>query len=234
MKASNAVVVRGIAKEFGTGGSAARALRGSDLDVPFGQITMLVGPSGCGKTTLLSIIAGLLHPTSGSISVLDTDPFALRPGRRVAFRRANMGFVFQQYNLLPSLSASENAAVGLIAGGMRRAEGVRRAAAALERLGMSHRLDALPRQLSGGEQQRVAVARALVHEPRVLLCDEPTAALDAGNGRAVMAMLSAIAVHPDRAVLIVTHDSRIFDFAHRIAHMEDGRITAIEDRAQAA
>jgi putative ABC transport system ATP-binding protein len=231
MSLTPAITVSGIEKEFGSGASAARALRGATLTVPFGSITMLVGPSGCGKTTLLSIIAGLLRPTSGSVAVLDQDMFAMTDSAQVAFRRKNIGFIFQQYNLLPSLSATENAAVGLLAAGINRKVAFGRASGVLSTLGLEKKLDSLPRTLSGGQQQRVAVARALVHEPRIVLCDEPTAALDGKSGRAVMEMMAAVAVRDDRAVLIVTHDSRIFDFAHQIVHMEDGQITEIEDRS---
>lgn len=233
MQTMNAIEVRNVEKEFGSGGSAAKALRGASIAVPLGQITMLVGPSGCGKTTLLSIIAGLLKPTSGAVSVLGADMFAMQDDVQVAFRRRHMGFIFQQYNLLPSLSAAENAAVPLLAAGAARGQAVRRAADALRSLGLEQKIDSLPRTLSGGQQQRVAVARAIVHEPRVILCDEPTAALDGVSGRAVMDMMAAAAVRPDRAVLVVTHDSRIFDFAHQIVHMEDGRITHVEARSPA-
>jgi putative ABC transport system ATP-binding protein len=229
-----AITVSGIEKVFGSGASAARALRGASLTVSFGSITMLVGPSGCGKTTLLSIIAGLLRPTSGSVTVLDKDMFAMSDSTQVDFRRKNMGFIFQQYNLLPSLSAAENAAVGLLAAGIPRKVAFERASQALSTLGLEQKLDNLPRTLSGGQQQRIAVARALVHEPRIVLCDEPTAALDGKSGRAVMEMMAAVAVRDDRAVLIVTHDSRIFDFAHQIVHMEDGQITEIEERRAAS
>ncbi|HZW06640.1 MAG TPA: ABC transporter ATP-binding protein [Phycisphaerales bacterium] len=234
MLTTPAITVSGVEKEYGSGASAARALRGADLSVPFGSITMLVGPSGCGKTTLLSIIAGLLRPTRGSVTVLEQDLFAMSDSVQVDFRRRNMGFIFQQYNLLPSLSAAENAAVGLLAAGVNRRAAVKRASESLSVLGLEKKLDNLPRTLSGGQQQRVAVARALVHEPRIVLCDEPTAALDGKSGRAVMEMMAAVAVRDDRAVLIVTHDSRIFDFAHQIVHMEDGQITGIEDRRTAA
>jgi putative ABC transport system ATP-binding protein len=234
MPTAAAIEATGIEKEFGSGTNAARALRGTDLAVPFGSITMLVGPSGCGKTTLLSIIAGLLSPTAGNVSVLGEDLSSMSDSSQVSFRRRTMGFIFQQYNLLPSLSAAENAAVGLLAAGVSRREAVRRASATLSDLGLESKLNSLPRTLSGGQQQRVAVARALVHEPRIVLCDEPTAALDGKSGRAVMEMMAAVAVRDDRAVLIVTHDSRIFDFAHRIVHMEDGRITHAEERRPAA
>lgn len=223
-----ALVTSSVEKSFGTGGSTTLVLRGASIVVPFGGITMLVGPSGCGKTTLLSIVAGLLKPTAGDVSLLGEDILAMTDSQQVAFRRRNMGFIFQQYNLLPSLSAAENAAVGLLAAGVPRRVAVARASEMLEKLDMGQKLDSLPRTLSGGQQQRVAVARALVHEPRVVLCDEPTAALDGKSGRSVMEMMATIATRPDRAVLIVTHDSRIFEFAHQIVHMEDGAITRIE------
>ena len=234
MNTTHAIEVNGAEKQFGVGASAAWALRGANIRVPFGSITMLVGPSGCGKTTLLSIIAGLLKPTSGTVSVLDRDIFSMSNAQQVEFRRCNMGFIFQQYNLLPSLSAAENAAVGLLAAGVERRRAVKRAAESLKALGLEEKIDSLPRTLSGGQQQRVAVARALVHEPRIVLCDEPTAALDGKSGRAVMEMMAQVAVRADRAVLIVTHDSRIFDFAHQIIHMEDGRIINVEQRRNTA
>ena len=144
------------------------------------------------------------------------------------FRRKNLGFVFQQYNLLPALSAAENAAVPLLAGGASRGRAVQEAKDLLTTLGMGERINALPKQLSGGEQQRVALARALIHKPRLLVCDEPTAALDAETGHAVMELLAAEAVRPDRAALVVTHDNRIFGFADTIARMDDGRIVRVE------
>ena len=147
---------------------------------------------------------------------------------RIVFRRRHLGFVFQQYNLLPSLTAVENAAVPLLAAGMRRREAVDRARALLVRLGMEPRADALPSKLSGGQQQRVALARALVHEPRLIVCDEPTAALDHATGEAVMELLAGSAVNPGRAVIVVPHDSRVYRFADAIAHMDDGRITSTE------
>ena len=191
---------------------------------------MLVGPSGCGKTTLLSIIAGLLDKTDGRMEVLGEDPSGLSPDAQAAFRRRNLGFVFQQYNLLPSLTAAENAALPLLADGTPYQRAVARASDMLARLDMGHRLDSRPAHLSGGQQQRVAIARALVHEPALLLCDEPTAALDARSGHSVMEMLAAAALSPDRAVVIGTHDNRIFPFADVITHMEDGRITHTESK----
>ena len=230
---NRAVSCRHVTKEFGTGDNRALVLRGVDFDVRFGEMTLLVGPSGCGKTTLLSVIAGLLDATGGEISVLGHNMAALSGTDSVTFRRKNLGFVFQQYNLLPALTASENAAVPLLAAGVPRKRAVERASALLADLGLERRLHALPSQLSGGQQQRVALARALVHEPRLIVCDEPTSALDHETGHAVMDLLTKVAVRDDRAVVVVTHDSRVFNFADRIAHMDDGRITKTEAAEEA-
>ncbi len=229
-----AVVCRGLTKEFGDGDSKVRALRGVDMDVSAGQMTLLVGQSGCGKTTLISIIAGLLDPTDGQLTVLGQDLRKLKGTPLVRFRGRNIGFVFQQYNLLPALTAAENAAVPLLIAGVRRSEAVGRAKAVLESVGLADKVNSLPSQLSGGQQQRVAIARALVHEPKLLVCDEPTAALDAHSGRTVMELLKKVAVQPGRAVIVVTHDNRVFEFGDRIIHMSDGRIERVETTAAAA
>jgi putative ABC transport system ATP-binding protein len=222
-----AVRVRGVTKEFGSGGAVTRALRGVDLDIPYGELLMLVGPSGCGKTTLVSIVAGTLEPTAGEVVVLGQDLVRMTNGRKVKFRRDHVGFVFQAFNLLPALTAAENAAVPLLIAGWNRRAAVEAAADILDQLGMGDRLANLPSELSGGQQQRVAIARALVHEPRLLVCDEPTSALDAQNGRITMELIQQIAVQPGRAVIVVTHDSRVYSFADRIASMEDGRIDSV-------
>src|SRR5713101_4860372 len=225
---SDAVSCRRVKKEFGQGENRSLVLRGVDFDVRFGEMTLLVGPSGCGKTTLLSVIAVLLDATQGEISVLGQNMDNLSGTDSVLFRRKNLGFVFQQYNLLPALTAAENAAVPLLAAGVPRKRAVEQASALLAELGIAQRLHALPAQLSGGQQQRVALARALVHKPRLIVCDEPTSALDHETGHAVMELLTKTAVRDDRAVIVVTHDSRVFDFADRIAHMDDGRIVKTE------
>jgi len=227
MAHSYAVLCRNIKKEFEAGDSKNLVLRGINLEVPFGELTMLVGPSGCGKTTLLSVIAGLLDATSGDLDVLGQNMHELKGRAAVLFRRNNLGFVFQQYNLLPALTAAENAAVPLLAAGVRRKEAVHKASRLLADLGLGRRLDARPATLSGGEQQRVAFARALLHEPRLVVCDEPTSALDHETGHAVMELLKRVAVRRDRAVIVVTHDSRVFEFADRIAYMDDGYIERV-------
>lgn len=228
MSSEIAVRCQGVRKEFGNGGGKVLALRGVNLEVGYGAMTLLVGPSGCGKTTLLSVIAGLLNSNGGEVIVLGERVERLRGGQQIVFRRRNLGFLFQQYNLLPALTAAENAAVPLLAAGAPRRKAVEKARHLLVTLGMGERASALPKELSGGEQQRVALARALIHEPRLLVCDEPTAALDAETGHAVMELLAAEAVRPDRAVLVVTHDNRIFGFADTIARMDDGHIVKVE------
>jgi putative ABC transport system ATP-binding protein len=224
----HAVVCRAVTKEYGEGETRVQALRGADLDVGFGEMTMISGPSGCGKTTLLSVISGLLDHDAGDVRVLGTDFDGLSDRERILFRRENIGFVFQQYNLLPALTAAENAAVPLVAAGASLKDAVRTSRELLVRLGLESRTEALPREMSGGQQQRVALARAIVHAPRVLVCDEPTSALDGESGRTVMSLLRDAAVRPDRAVVVVTHDPRVMGFADVIAHMEDGRVSRVE------
>ena len=224
----NAVVCRGVTKTFGEGESSVQALRGVDLDIRMGELGMLVGPSGCGKTTLLSVIAGLLDSSNGELEVLGEKPARMTLEQRIRFRRKNLGFVFQQFNLLPSLTAAENVAVPLLAAGVNRIDAVDEATQLLGQLGIAERAHALPSQLSGGQQQRVAMGRALIHQLRLIVCDEPTSALDAKTGHAVMELLSEVAVRPGRAVIVVTHDSRVFEFADTIAHMDDGRIEEVE------
>lgn len=226
-----AVWCKSVHKEFGDGDARVQVLRGVDFTVEQGCLSFLVGPSGCGKTTLISVIAGLLDSTQGEVRLFGQNTEHFSAGDRIAFRRRNLGFVFQQYNLLPSLTAAENAAVPLLAAGVKLKESVDRAKAMLVKLGLESRMHAFPNKLSGGQQQRVALARALVHEPRLVVCDEPTAALDHATGESVMELLSESAVHPDRAVIVVTHDSRVLRFADSIAHMDDGRIVSTETGA---
>ena len=229
-----AIVCRGITKEFGSGAARVRALRGVDLDVYGGQLTLLVGPSGCGKTTLLSVMAGLLDATDGSLAVFGQDMARMSNNQKVKFRADNIGFIFQQFNLLPALTAAENAMVPLLIAGKPRHSALEAARNMLDKVGLANRADAMPWQLSGGQQQRVAIARALVHEPRLLVCDEPTSALDAETGHKVMELLRGTAVEQDRVVLVVTHDSRVMEFGDRIAEMEDGHITEVHERNAAS
>jgi putative ABC transport system ATP-binding protein len=230
-ESNQAVLCRNVAKEFGSGDTHTLALRDVSLDIFAGQLTLLVGPSGCGKTTLISIIAGLLNPTAGEVTVLGEPLHRMTNGRLVAFRGREIGFVFQQYNLLPALTAAENAAIPLVIAGWPRSKAVDKAKSVLASVGLGNRVNSFPNQLSGGQQQRVAIARALVHEPRLLVCDEPTAALDAQAGRTVMELLRQVAVQPGRAVIVVTHDNRVLDFGDRIVTMSDGRVERVEAHA---
>jgi putative ABC transport system ATP-binding protein len=232
-KLSNWLVsARGITKSFGEGDTKIPVLKGVDLDVASGEVLLLVGPSGSGKTTLLSVIAGILESDEGDVQILGESIQELSASAKTNFRRDHLGFIFQQYNLLPTLTAAENAAVPLFIQGVPKLEAIARAEEVLQTMGMGERLKALPTKLSGGEQQRVAIARALVGEPQLLLCDEPTASLDGETGHRVVEQLCAVGKHPDRAVIIVTHDSRIFEFGDRIVHMEDGRVDQIQQRQE--
>ena len=225
-----AVSCRKVIKNFGAGNALVQALRGVDLDVYPGELTLLVGPSGCGKTTLLSVVAGILEPTAGSVNVMDIELTKLSQRRKVLFRRDHIGFVFQQFNLLPALTAAENVAIPLVLAGWSKKRALAEAVPLLGRMGMGDRVASLPTKLSGGQQQRVAIARALVHHPKLLVCDEPTSALDAKTGHSIMELLKSIAVEGDRVVLIVTHDSRVFEFGDRIASMNDGQIVDVQER----
>jgi putative ABC transport system ATP-binding protein len=229
-----AVSCRNVTKEFGQGDTRTLALGGVNVDIEPGRMTLLVGQSGCGKTTLISIVAGLLNATSGSVKVLGRELSRLSGSELVRFRQRNIGFVFQQYNLLPTLTAVENAAIPLIIGGTQRRSAILAAAEMLAAVGLENRLHSFPNQLSGGQQQRVAIARALVHEPRLLVCDEPTAALDAQSGQTVMGLLKRVALQADRAVIVVTHDNRVFGFGDQIIHMDDGVVTHVETKPNPA
>jgi putative ABC transport system ATP-binding protein len=228
MQGSPDIAVRctGVTKTYGTGNAKVVALRGIELDVHTGELLMLVGPSGCGKTTLISVIAGILDQDEGSCVVFDHDWRQMSLYTKTRYRGHHIGFVFQAFNLLPTLTAAENVAVPLLINGGGRREAMRRAQEVLALVGLGERAGAAPAQLSGGQQQRVAIARALVHDPKLIVCDEPTSALDHETGRQVMALLRH-AAGKDRALIVVTHDSRIFEFADRIAKMDDGRIDTI-------
>ncbi len=226
-----AVKIRGVSKYFGRGEQKVTALKGVDWDVYKGQMSMIIGPSGCGKTTLLSVIAGILNCDEGSVDLFGEEVTKFSDGHRTAFRSKNIGFIFQQYNLLPALTAAENAAIPLVIAGWPKAKAVARAREVLGELGMGKKTESLPSQLSGGQQQRVAISRSLVHSPRLLVCDEPTAALDHETGLTVMDMLRKAAVRPDRAVIVVTHDNRVFHFGDRIARMDDGAMVEVTERS---
>jgi putative ABC transport system ATP-binding protein len=215
---------RGVVKSYGSGDAKVAALRGVDLDVRHGELLMVVGPSGCGKTTLISVIGAILSQDSGECMVLGRDVQRASQSERARFRGTSIGFVFQMFNLLPALSAAENVAIPLLINAIRYKDAEIRAREVLETVGLGSRTNALPDELSGGQQQRVAIARALVHDPKLIVCDEPTSNLDHDAGAAVMEVLRGTGKKHDRALIVVTHDPRIFRFADRIAHMEDGKI----------
>lgn len=220
----------GVEKSFGEGNARVRVLRGAKFEAHAGCMTYLVGPSGCGKTTLISVIGAILSADQGQVTVAGANLRKLSRAKLADFRLAHFGFVFQQFNLLPALTAAENAAIPRVARGESTGRAEKHARELLGRLGLGDHVDKMPRQLSGGQQQRVAIARALVHEPAVMICDEPTASLDAASGSNVMELLLDLAVEGDRSVIIVTHDDRIFGHADVIHHMADGVIERVEPR----
>jgi putative ABC transport system ATP-binding protein len=218
-----------VTKTYGRGNARVMALRGVDLEVHRGELLMLVGPSGCGKTTLLSVITANLDQDSGNCEVLGRDLQHMSQSDRARFRNVSIGYVFQLFNLLPALTAVENVAIPLLIKGISQRRAETRARETLEAVGLNVRHSARPSQLSGGEQQRIAVARALAHDPKLIVCDEPTSNLDYETGRGLMEVLRGIAKAPDRALIVVTHDTRIFDFADRIARMDDGKVIEVID-----
>lgn len=223
---------RDLTKAYGDGPTAVRALRGVDLDVRPGEVLMIVGPSGCGKTTLLSVISTLLDPDSGTCEVLGRNLAQMSNLERSRFRCMAVGFVFQRFNLLPGISILDNVTVPLLIGGHSRKDAEGRAFKILDELGLHDRTSASPNELSGGQQQRVAIARAIVHNPRLIVCDEPTSALDQGTGQMVMETLRDRARQTDRAMIVVTHDTRIMTYADRIARMEDGAMIHGDDAVE--
>jgi putative ABC transport system ATP-binding protein len=221
---SIAVKTNTVCKGFGQGETRTEVLKDVNFEARMGELLMLVGPSGCGKTTLLSVIAGTLATDRGEVEVFDSLLHAMDKKSVTQFRAANIGFIFQQYNLIPTLNCIENVSVPLRIQGATAAVAEKKAAEMLDTVGLGKRMHHRPNMLSGGQQQRVAIARALVHDPKLIICDEPTAALDSENGQKVMEILKKVAAKPDRCVIIVTHDNRIFKYADRMTHMEDGRI----------
>lgn len=229
----DAVRVSDLTHRFGDGETAKPVLHGLELRVAAGEVVLLTGPSGSGKTTLLTLIGGLRAVQEGSCVVLGTELAGADEAARVAVRR-RVGFIFQHHNLLGFLTAQQNVAMALeVDGHLSEAERLDRAEAMLEAVGIGEKARAYPATLSGGQRQRVAIARALVHEPPFIVCDEPTAALDAASGHEAMRQLRESAVRPGRAVVVVTHDPRVYGFADRIARMEDGRIVELAEDAAA-
>lgn len=222
-----AILCQGITKSYRSKTTVTPALRGIDLSINQGELFMLVGPSGCGKTTLISVLAGILDHDGGSCRIFGQDLQAMSDVERTMFRGKNVGFVFQSYNLIPTLTTTENVTIPLLLAGVDKAEATQRAHEGLERVGLRDKLATLPSELSGGQQQRVAIARALVHNPRLIVCDEPTSALDHTTGGEIMELFRHEALSGNRTLVIVTHDSRIFHHADRIGVMDDGMVTKI-------
>ena len=216
------VRTKDVLKEFKMGQETLRALNGVSVDIKRGEYISIMGPSGSGKTTLLSILGCMLTPTKGTVQVCGISTEGIDHERLARIRRQHIGFVFQSYHLFPTLTAAENVQMALDVRGERQSIARLRAQAALVRVGLESKGGAFPRELSGGEQQRIAIARAIIAEPSVILADEPTGALDGVNGQAVMAILSEIAKEGNRTVLVVTHDTRLLRFADNILYIEDG------------
>lgn len=226
-----AISCKGIKKSYGQDETLIRALRGVDLDIHQGVLTLLVGPSGSGKSTLLSIITTILTPDEGQLLLLGEDVNKLPEKEKSEFCRLNLGIVFQSLFLIPTLTVAENVSLPLLTAGCSQKEAYDKSVAMLSHLGMDHRSEHSPANLSKGQQQRVAIARAMINEAKIIVCDEPTSALDHATGMEVMALLQNIAKDSSKAVLVVTHDHRIFSFADRIVNMDDGLITPGETNA---
>lgn len=222
-----AVLLSGVDKSFQIGDQIAPVLKQVEFTALLGEMIFVVGPSGCGKTTLLSVLCGTLHADSGEVYVLGQRLHQMHDSAITRFRSCNVGFIFQQFNLFPTLTAAENVAVPLRIQGVPASKAIKRAKEMLARVGIPEKANERPTRLSGGQQQRVAIARALVHDPSLIVCDEPTSALDSVSGQQVMELLLEVASVGRRTVIVVTHDPRIYSYADRIAEMEDGRILRV-------
>lgn len=217
--------LEGVTKVYGSGEFAVTALKEANFKVLGGEIVAVMGPSGSGKTTLLTIAGALLRPTSGTVSICGTDVTRMNEAKLAAIRRELIGFVYQSFNLLEALTALENVRIVLQEGrNHSKSHAGERARDILEMFGLSHRMNSLPKKMSDGEKQRVAIARALAKDPELILADEPTANLDAKRGHEVMELLRQKALELHKAVVVVSHDNRIREFAHRIVWLEDGRL----------
>lgn len=226
-----ALETRDVVKSYESGSAVTKAVDGVSIGVRSGEFVALVGPSGSGKTTLLAMLAGLLRPTEGTLMIDGHELGRMKDGERTAFRRQKIGFTFQANNLVPFLTALENVELMLRLNGRLDKAGKARARELLERLGLGERLNNLPRQLSGGQQQRVAIARALIHEPAVVLADEPTASLDTERAFQVVETFAAMIREQNRAGIMVTHDLRMVQYVDRVLQMRDGKLAReITDR----
>jgi putative ABC transport system ATP-binding protein len=230
---SSAISVRNVTKEFVEGPNRVQVLHGVDFDVQQGEVVLLMGPSGSGKTTLLSIMGCILRATSGSVQIAGREVTELSERELPSVRLQNIGFIFQGFNLFPTLTVSENVELALDLKGTRGTKARNEAKWLLEQVGLAAKSDSFPADLSGGQKQRVAIARALSGSPGVILADEPTAALDSQSGRNVMEMMRDLAHKHGRGVVVVTHDSRVLEYGDRIVHMEDGRIAEVMTEAAA-
>jgi putative ABC transport system ATP-binding protein len=226
-----AIRATGLTKWFGAGEAKTTALREVNLEAVFGEMVYIVGPSGSGKTTLLSVLSGILKPNSGSVSVEGVDIWSLNADQLAEFRLKKIGFVFQDFHLFPRLNTAENVAIPLILRKQDWDQSVKEAAKYLEIVGLKGRENLPPVKLSGGEQQRVAIARAMIGQPDILIMDEPTASLDGDTGQTILKFVHDNILNSNRCIVVVTHDSRIYEYASRILKMEDGRLTGIEERA---
>ncbi|MEB3212406.1 MAG: ABC transporter ATP-binding protein [Leptolyngbyaceae bacterium] len=226
-----AIAASNIEMVYSTGNQSVRVLKGIDLNVKEGDIQLLMGPSGSGKTTLLSVLGGILKPTTGDVTLLGQNITRLSKSKLSQFRLDEIGFIFQGFNLFDALSAAENIEVALKMKGVRRRAAHVQARELLERVGLGDRMNQLPRDLSGGQKQRVAIARALAGNPKIIMADEPTAALDSHSGQVVIELLRELAKEGGRTVLMVTHDPRIQKVADRVIYLEDGELKPIPDWA---
>jgi putative ABC transport system ATP-binding protein len=227
-----AIVATDLMKWFGEGEAKTTAVNGVGLVARFGEMLFIVGPSGSGKTTMLSMLSGILRPNSGKVEVKGVDIWTLSDDERADFRLHTVGFVFQDYHLFPRLTTAENVAIPLILKQHDWDDSITEARKCLDIVGLKDRGDILPVKLSGGEQQRVAIARAIVSSPEILILDEPTASLDGDTGKMIIAFVKEKILNKARCILIVTHDARINEYADRIIHMEDGRLTASDKGTQ--
>lgn len=223
-KKNVAISCRGIKKSYGSKEFLVEALKGIDLDVYMGELTLLVGPSGSGKTTLLSIITSILTQDEGTVTMLGQDMSKLSASEKARFSRENLGIVFQSFFLIPTLSVMENVGLPLLIGGSTEEEANEKAMEVLKHVNIAERYKASPANLSKGQQQRVAIARAMVHDSKIIVCDEPTSSLDQQSGQDIMAFLREGVLAEHRAVLVVTHDQRTFSYADRIINISDGKI----------